>query len=194
MAAMKTRDLLDLLLLGALWGASFLFMRIAVPEMGPLATMGVRVALAAVALLALLQWRGGLAALRQHVGPLFFVGVVNSALPFCLLAYALLSVTAGFAAILNATAALWAPLVAWAWFRERLNPWRAAGLGLGFLGVVVLVWGQVSFKPGGSGLAVLAGLAATLSYGVAVNYTRKNLQGVNSLAVATGSQLAAALV
>jgi hypothetical protein len=97
---MKPRDLLDLVVLAALWGGSFLFMRVAAPEFGPLALIELRVGVAAVFLLAMLAGRGQLGLLLAHAAPMAVVGVINSALPFCLLAYATLSVTAGFASIL----------------------------------------------------------------------------------------------
>lgn len=191
---MKSRDLLDLVLLAALWGGSFLFMRVAAPEFGPIALIELRVGIAALFLLLVLAHRGNISLLRQHAVPMSVVGVINSALPFCLLAYATLSITAGFASILNATTPMWGAVVAWLWLRDRPTAWRAAGLIIGFAGIVALTWGKVSFRGEGSGLAILAGLAATLSYGVAASYTKKHLTGVDTLAVATGSQLGAALV
>ncbi len=190
---MKPRDVLDLLLLAALWGGSFLFMRVAAPALGPLALIELRVGIAAVFLLVVLAARGRLGLLRAHAAPMAVVGVINSALPFTLLAYATLSVTAGFASILNATSPLWGAIVAWVWLRERLAPRSMAGLAVGFAGVLFLAWGKVSFKPGGSGLAVVAALVATLSYGIAASYTKRRLAGVDPLAVATGSQVGAAL-
>jgi drug/metabolite transporter (DMT)-like permease len=191
---MKSRDLLDLVLLAALWGGSFLFMRVAAPEFGPIALIELRVGIAALFLLFVLTLRGNIGLLRQHAVPMSVVGVINSALPFCLLAYATLSITAGFASILNATTPMWGAVVAWLWLRDRPTAWRAAGLIIGFAGIIALTWGKVSLKGEGSGLAILAGLAATLSYGVAACYTKKYLTGVDTLAVATGSQLGAALV
>jgi drug/metabolite transporter (DMT)-like permease len=155
------------------------------------ALIWVRVAIGAAVLLALLHWRGHIGQLRAHMGPVAVVGVLNSALPFVLLAYATLSVTAGFAGILNATAPLWAALVAYVWLHQRLSLPRLLGLGLGFAGVLVLAWGKLDFKPGGEGLAVVAALVATLLYGIAGNYTRERLQGVPPLLVAAGSQVAA---
>jgi drug/metabolite transporter (DMT)-like permease len=191
---MKPRDLLDLVLLAALWGGSFLFMRVAAFEFGPLALIELRVGIAAVFLLVMLAARGRLGLLRTHAAPMAVVGVINSALPFTLLAYATLSVTAGFASILNAMSPLWGAIVACVWLRERLTPWRVAGLALGFAGVLLLAWGNASFKPGGSGLAIVAALVATLSYGIAASYTKRRLAGVDTLAVAAGSQVGAALV
>ena len=191
---MKSRDLLDFVLLAALWGGSFLFMRVAAPEFGPIALIELRVGIAAFFLLFVLALKGNMGLLRQHAVPMTLVGVINSALPFCLLAYATLSITAGYAAILNATTPMWGAIVAWLWLRDRPSAWRAAGLLIGFAGIVALTWGKVSFKGEGAGLAILAGLGATLSYGVAASYTKRHLTGVDALAVATGSQLGAALV
>jgi hypothetical protein len=115
-------------------------------------------------------------------------------LPFCLLAYATLSVTAGLASILNATSPLWGALVARVWLKDQLDRGRILGLALGFAGIAFLFWGRASFKPGGAGLAVVAALVATLSYGVAASYAKRRLSGLDPLAVAAGSQLAAALL
>ncbi|MCB1960032.1 MAG: DMT family transporter [Rhodocyclaceae bacterium] len=190
---MRPRDTLELLVLAALWGASFLFMRQAAPEFGPVALIFVRVLLAALFLWPVLAWRGQGRELLRHAGPIAVVGLLGSALPFVLIAWALLSLTAGFASIVNATAALWAALVARLWFGERLTRMRAAGLAIGFVGVGVLVSGNAGFHGEHIALSVVAGLLATLSYGVAANYTRRYLTGVSSLAITTGGQLAAAL-
>jgi drug/metabolite transporter (DMT)-like permease len=191
---MTPRDLRELLVLAALWGGSFLFMRIAVPELGPVALIELRLLVAALFLLPVLAVRGGLGLLARHAVPMTVLGVVNSALPFCLFAYAMLSVTAGFASILNATTPMWGALVARLWLGERLAPARIAGLAIGFCGIVVLSWGKASFVAGGSGMAILAATAAALSYGIAASYARRRLAGVDALAVATGSQAGAALV
>jgi drug/metabolite transporter (DMT)-like permease len=193
---MKTRDLTDLFLLAALWGASFLFMRIAAPEFGPLALVEVRVVIAAVFLLGLLAWRGELGALRVQPGRLAALGVLNSALPFVLLTYATLHVTAGFAAILNATVPLWTALIGWLWLRNAIRPLQWTGLALGLAGVAVLVWGKASFTPSasqlGTTLAFAAALVATCAYGLAANCTRKYLPDARPLVLAGGSQIGAA--
>jgi drug/metabolite transporter (DMT)-like permease len=190
----RTRDVVELLALAAIWGASFLFMRVAAPAFGPVALVALRVGIAATVLVPVLALRGGAGALRGRAGPVLVVGAINSALPFCLLAYATLSVTAGFASILNATSPLWGGLVAHLWLRDRLDRSRALGLAVGFAGVAVLVWGRIDLRPGGSGWAVAAALAATLSYGIAASFTKRFLRGVDPLAVAAGSQVAAALL
>ena len=153
-----------------------------------------RVGVATACLLPVLVLRGGLPDLRGRLGHLVVVGIINSALPFCLLAYATLSVTAGLASILNATSPLWGAVVAHLWLKDRLDRGRVLGLLVGFGGVSFLVWGRASFKPGGAGLAVVAAMVATLSYGVAASYTKRYLRGANPLAVAAGSQAGATLV
>jgi drug/metabolite transporter (DMT)-like permease len=169
-------------------------MRVAAPAFGPVPLIAVRVGVAAAALLPALALRRGLPALRGHVRPIFVTGAINSALPFCLLAYATLSVTAGLVSILNATSPLWGGLVAHFWLKDRLGAGRAAGLALGFAGIAFLFWGRAGLGPGGAGAAVGAALAATASYGVAASYAKRRLAGVDPLAVAAGSQLSAALL
>lgn len=194
---MKTQDLAELLLLAALWGASFLFMKMGAFEFGAVALVAVRVALAAAVLLPLAAAQGLLPVLRQHWRVIGFVGVVNSALPFALFAWAVLSITAGSSSVLNATAPLWTAVVAWWWLGERPDRWRALGLALGFAGVLWLAWDKVGAKDGRDalqvGLAVAACLAATLCYGFAIHVTKKRLSGVAPLAVAAGSQTAATI-
>jgi drug/metabolite transporter (DMT)-like permease len=191
------RDAGELVLLAAIWGASFLFMRMGGVEFGAVAVAALRVAGAAMLLTPLLVLRGQTAQLRQHWRPIFVVGVINSALPFLGFAYALLSITAGLSAIFNATAPLFGAAVAWLWLGDRLTRLRVVGLGLGFGGVVALAWsnvnGAAAFKPGGSGWAIVACIVASALYGLAANYTKRRLVGVAPLAVAAGSQLAATL-
>jgi drug/metabolite transporter (DMT)-like permease len=126
------------------------------------------------------------------------VAALNSALPFLAYSYAALSITAGLASIFNATAPLWGALVAWLWLHDRLTGSKVTGLAIGFAGVVWLGWSSVnqaaSFKPGGSGWAVVACIGATLLYGTAASVTKRHLAGVSPLVVAAGSQLAASIV
>jgi len=191
---LRPRDVVELLVLAALWGAAFLFMRIAAPVFGPIALVFIRLTGAALLLVPLLAARGELAALRRHWRPIAIVGVVNSALPFLCFAYAALSITAGLAAIFNSATPLFAAIVAWLWLGDRLTPLRVAGLAIGFAGVLWLGWDKAEFKPGGSGWAIGACLLATMSYGIAPNLTKRHLAGVPPLAVAAGSQVAAAVL
>ncbi len=191
---MKSTDLAELVGLAALWGASFLFMRMGATEFGPFALAAVRVVGATLFLLPLLQWRGQMNVLRQHWQAIFIVGITNSALPFLCFSYAAMSITAGLSSIFNAASPLFGAVIAWLWLKDRLTPSRVVGLAIGFAGVLWLAWDKASFRPGGSGWAVVACLVATLLYGVSANFTKKHLTGVAPLAVAAGSQLSASLV
>ena len=189
---MKFQNALELILLGAIWGASFLFMRVAVPEFGPLALIEVRVAIAAVFLVALLAARGELKKLRGHFWQFLVLGAINSAIPFSLFAYTTLTLTAGFSAVLNSTAPLVGVILAYLWFHERLPAIRMLGLVIGFVGVVILAWSKLSLQ--GDLVAIGAGLLAAVLYGVAAHFSRRNFQGVPPLAVAAGSQIAASIL
>jgi drug/metabolite transporter (DMT)-like permease len=194
---MTRRDLADLLLLGAIWGASFLFMRLGAAEFGPVALAFVRVAGAAALLVPLMLLRGQGQAWRRQAAPIAGVGLVNSALPFLLYAVAALVLSTALMSVFNATASIWGALIAWLWLKERLSPLRWLGLAIGVAGVVGLSWGKADFRPGEHGvsaaLGVAACLAATALYGLGANLSRRWLQGVPPLAVAAGSQAAAAL-
>src|SRR5262245_39993163 len=192
--AMKRRDLTDLILLAALWGGSFLFTRMAVPAFGAFALAELRVAVAAVMLLALLAWRADFSELRAHPGRFVLLGAVNTALPFTLFAWAALTITAGLASILNATAPLFAAAVAWIWLRDRLTALQWLGMAIGFAGVLWLAGVRSGFGSGTHDLAVLAGLGATLSYGISGSVAKRYFQGVRPLSVAAGSQTAATLL
>jgi drug/metabolite transporter (DMT)-like permease len=185
---------LELCVLAAIWGASFLFMRMGASEIGPVPLIALRVSIAAILLLPILRSKEARQQFRQHIGPLFIIGVTNSALPFCLLAYATLYVTAGVDSILNATTPMWAAAIAYFWLGVPVRKMQRAGLVIGFLGVVVLAWEAMGSGVAGSTGAVLAALLATISYGFAVNYSKRSLVGVKPFVSAFGTQLFASLV
>ena len=188
---------LDFLLLASLWGASFLFMRISTVEFGPVATAAVRVSIASVFLMPILLYKGLGSQLRQHWKRVFFVGLLNSGIPFACYAFALLSITTGLSSLLNATVPMFGALVAWVWLRDRPTLSRTLGLVIGFAGVAMLAWDKASFKPDASGVApgwaVLACLLACVCYALAASFTRRYLSELPPLVTATGSQIGAAL-
>ena len=190
--------LLDFVLLAAIWGASFLFMRFGAKELGVFATSGLRVAIAALFLLPVLLMRGHGASLRQHWKLTLMVGILNSAIPFACFSFALLSITTGLSSILNATTPLFGAVIAWLWLKDRPSGSRSVGLLIGFVGVALLASDKASFKPDASGnatgWAVLACLLATLCYGMAASFTKRYLSGLPPLVTATGSQLGASIV
>lgn len=191
---MKLRDIIDLLILAAVWGASFLFMRIAAPEFGSVVLVQLRVVIGSLFLLPIFMVRGQISELRIHWKKLGLLGTINSAIPFCLLTYSTLYLTGGFAAILNATAPLFGALIAWLWLADKLNGSRIAGLLIGLAGVITLVWNKIGLDAGDVTVAVFAAILASAFYGVGANYTKRHVSDVSSLAIATGSQISAAIV
>jgi len=189
------RWLIDFVLLSAAWGASFLFMRFAALEFGPLPTALGRVAIASLCLLPIVLWRGLGRELARHYKPVMFVGLLNSGIPFGLFSYAVLSITTGLSSILNATVPLFGAIVAWLWLGDRPGRARVLGLTIGFVGVAMLAWDKASFKPdasgASSGLAVLACLAACVCYAVSATFTKRYLGGIPSIVLAAGSQVGA---
>lgn len=191
---MSPADILQILAMGAVWGGSFLFLRVATPEFGPVPLIAIRVAVSALFLLPILMMRPAWRAeFRQNIGKLFLLGLVNAAIPFPLFAYATLFVTAGFAAIINATAPLFAALVAGFWLRDRITPGGVLGLVLGFTGVVLLVGGLPDVSPDAL-LAIAGALFASFLYGVTASFVKKHLAGVHTGVTTIGSFGFAALL
>lgn len=184
------RTPLELTLLGAIWGCSFLFMRVAVPSFGPFALVEVRLVLGALVLLPFL-WRA-----RAQFPPrrwlwLAPIGLINSALPFVLFAYAAERAPAAIGAICNAMTVLFAALIAFLFFGEKIGMRRAGALLVGFAGVVVLATAKVSGLS--IGTAVLAGAAASLLYGLGVNLVKRHMTGLPSAAAAAATLSCASL-
>jgi drug/metabolite transporter (DMT)-like permease len=176
-------------------------MRLAAVEFGALPTAAVRVSIATLCLLPPVWWRGQLPELRAHWKHVFFVGLLNSGIPFACLSFALLSITTGLSSILNATVPMFGALVAWLWLKDRPNGSRIAGLVIGFAGVALLAWRTTgpgaSLMPGADSaavaLAVAACVTACICYATSASYARRFLPGVSPLVMAAGSQLGATL-
>ena len=202
---MSRADLSRLLLLGALWGASFLFMRMGADEFGPLALVFLRVAGASLLLMPLVLLRGEGPALRRHWRVIALVGLVNTAVPFVLFTTAALVLSAALMAVFNATVPIWGALVAWVWLHDKLSASRWLGLAIGVAGVVFLSWDKADFNAGAQAITTAIGpaispavgiaacLLASVLYGIGANVSRRHLTGVPPLAVAAGSLVSASV-
>ena len=189
---MRTQDLARLTALAAMWGASFLFLRYAVPSMGAVLLIELRVAIAGAALLAFVLASGGSVGWKRHWRAYLFVGTVGLAAPFTLIAQAVTVIDASTAAILNALSPLFASIVAAIWIRDPLTPAKLAGIALCLVGTAVLVgWTPV---PMGSRelLAVSLSVAATALYGYTIVFTKVHLRDANPMATSAGTLLVAA--
>jgi drug/metabolite transporter (DMT)-like permease len=190
---MKFSNLLELLLLAAVWGASFLFTRIAAPVLGPVLLIELRVVLAGITLLLVATHFNLISEIRKNLIPLLVIGCINTAIPYLLFAFAALYLPAGFSSLLNAMTPLFGTLITGLWLREKLTLSQFIGLIVGFAGVTILV-GWTELPVTNSFIwAVVAGLSAAFLYAVGASYAQKKLSGVNSIVVATGSLLSATI-
>ncbi len=182
---------LELTLLGAIWGASFLFMRVAAADFGTVALVEMRLGLGALILLPFL-WRSRAAFPARLWPKLALIGAINSAIPFVLFAWAAQRAPAGVGAIANAMTVLFTALVGFLFFSEKIGMQRAIALFVGFAGVVVLASGKIA---GASvGWAVAAGATAAFLYGIGINLVRRHLTGLPPAAVAAATLGTSALL
>jgi drug/metabolite transporter (DMT)-like permease len=182
---------LEITLLGAIWGASFLFMRVAAPEFGAAPLVAIRLGLGALILLPFL-W-GARRMFAPSLWPrLALIGAINSAIPFVLFAWAAQRAPAGVGAITNSMAVLFVALIAFLFYGEKIGVRRAIALVAGFVGVIVLASGKVDGAA--IGLPVAAGTTAALLYGIASNLVKRHLAGLPATAVAAATLTCAALL
>lgn len=187
-------SLIRLIALGAIWGSSFIFMRIGVPVFGPSLLIELRVLIAALMLAGVAVWLRQTTPARRHWRYFLFVGFFNTALPFLLFAYAAQVLPASLLAILNSTAPLFGAVIAALWLRTRITPTVTLGLLSGMAGVAVLVGAEMGAAGAGTWLAIAAGLVAPACYGLASTYAKVCQASVTPFANAHGSLWAASLL
>jgi drug/metabolite transporter (DMT)-like permease len=186
-------DLASLFFLGAVWGAAFLFLRIASPEIGPAWAAETRLAIGAGVLI-LVAGRATWRVARGRLTSFILVGALFSAVPFTLIAVATTTLPAGFTALLNAATPLFTAAIAVGFMGQRISARLAAGLAVGVAAVILLV-GWSPLEPGPTTLlAVAAGLGAPASYAVAGNLVRARLSDVPPTELATGMLTAGAVI
>lgn len=191
---MSRKDLSILLSLALVWGASFLFMRIASPEFGPVFTTELRVSLAAIALMLYAVLTRRKLDVWRHWRQFLMLGALNAALPFTLICMAELELSASLAAILNATTPMFTALAAWGTLKERPGWSKTIGLVIGLFGVIILVgWSPVPME-GKVMMSVFFSLGAALSYGFGGLYASRIGKGLEPLTLAIGQQLGASVV
>ena len=197
--AMSPKYFLELLLLSALWGASFIFMRISAPEFGATNMAALRIVIAAITLSPLL-YLAGKPYLTGHqnklkvMSQITLVGIGNSVIPFLLFAYAAINIDAGLSSIINATTPLWGALFGILILSNKLTKTGYFGLLLGFVGVTVLSEHKLSPNINAETLSILVAITATSLYGISTNFSKRYLQGVPPLLIASGTMAGGALV
>lgn len=191
---MKTRDIQALFLLAALWGASFLFIRITAPALGPVVMVDLRVLLAVMVLVVYAGLTRQSIELRRKWQQFLILGAINSVVPFILIATAELTLTASLGAILNATTPLFSAITAALWGNDRFTLKKLLGLLLGLAGVTIVVgWNPLAINITVI-LSALAVLLGSLSYGLGSVYAKLNFKTSTPLSLAIGQQLAAGVI
>ena len=191
---MGARDLGALLLLSALWGASFIFIRVAVPTLGPFVLVELRVGVAAVALAICAALLGRLPKLRARWRQFVLLGTVNVAIPFSLISASEITLTASLAAILNSTTVMFTAVVAAVWMGDALTARKLAGVALGIVGVTVLVgWDPIAMN-WAVVLSVGAMLAASLAYALGSVYAKRTFTGATPMTIAIGQLTVASML
>ena len=189
---MRSQDLARLVALAAMWGASYLFMRYAVPHLGPVLMIELRVLVAGLALAAFVYASGRGIDWRQHWRGYLFVGSIGLALPFALIAEALTVIDASTAAILNALSPLFAAIVAAVWIRDPLTLAKLGGIGLCLFGTAVLVGWRPAPMSGIELLSAGMSVLATALYGYTLVFTKVHLKSSTPMATSTATLLVAA--
>jgi len=187
-------DYLVLILLSGIWGASFLFLRIASPVFGPFFLIEMRVASALLVLLPVCIVLGKQHEIVSNWRPIFLLSICNMTVPFCLVAYATLNIGAGLASIINATVPFFTAILAFTLWQQRLSLKAIVGMFIGFFGVVLLMLdysGPVASST--SLLAIAAGILASVFYGLAINLMAQYLPAASGVAVTTGSLIFSSL-
>lgn len=191
---MKPADILRLIALAAIWGGSFIFMRVLAPVLGPILTAELRVLIAGLALLAYFRAINFDIEWRLHWKEYFLIGAINSALPFFLYSFAALHIPASYSVILNSATPLFAAIFSALWLSERLTLLRIVGLIIGASGVVLVANIPPADVDSYFLLSVLACLLATVCYGLTAVYVKRRATTVKPMAVACASQIMAAMV
>ncbi|HJV75843.1 MAG TPA: EamA family transporter [Noviherbaspirillum sp.] len=186
---MSAADLAKLIFLSAIWGGSFIFLRIAVPEVGPLLTATLRTSLAGLALIVFAYMTGVPMNWRANLKPYAVVGLFAGVIPFSCFSFAALHLAAAHSAVLNATAPLFGAVFSMLWLSERLTLSRLAGLILGVIGVAILVGAGTLTLDGPTLISIVACMVAAACYALSSIIVKKtgHPDGIHPIAVAAGS-------
>ena len=194
MQSVSLKAFFELIILSAIWGSSFLFLRLATPEFGPVFLIEMRVLSGLIVLLPIVLLLDKFKEFKSNWKMIAIVSLMNMAIPFCFFAYSSLFIGAGLLSIINATVPMFTAVVAYAHYGEKLSKGGFLGLMLGFLGVVALMFNPNESLGSSGFLAIPSALFACSLYGIAINLTANNLRGVSGLTITTGGLFFSTLV
>lgn len=190
----STRHFITLLLLGAIWGMSFIFIRMAAPTLGAVLTGAGRALVGGLFLLGILWWQGQRLEWRGHMKPYLIVGFLNAGLPFFCFGYAGQHIPAGYSALMNATTPLFGALLATIFLNEKLTAGKILGIILGASGVALVAKVGALDMTVTVTLSILSGLVAAACYALTGIYIKRALGHIKSMTMlAMGSQLTGGL-
>ena len=190
---MRNADVGRLVALSAIWGSSFVFIRVVAAPLGAVWTATGRVLIAGVVLVAWLAAIGRAAQVRERWRDYLFIGVVGSALPFVLYAFAALTLPASYMVIVNAMTPLFAALLSAVWLGERLGAVKLGGIMLGIAGVALVSRAGALALEGPVLLAIAACVGATLAYAISGVWVKRFAADLPPHPVAGWSQLSAGI-
>ncbi|MCJ8312738.1 MAG: DMT family transporter [Saccharospirillaceae bacterium] len=190
---MKSIYVLSLLLLAAIWGSSFLFMRVAVVEFGPFALNLIRVGLAALILLPICLRKDFRQDFKTHWKSFMLLGASNYAIPFTLLSYTSLTINSGTTSLINATTPIFTAILGVLFFTQKITRVQLIGLFFGFFGIYIISQKTLLLDFNQGLLAIIAGLIASCGYGLTILYSKKYLQAVSAINLTAGGLFFGAL-
>jgi drug/metabolite transporter (DMT)-like permease len=190
----KATILIRLFLLAAIWGSSFIFMRVLSPVLGALLTSNLRILIAGIFLVIYFNFIKFDPEWKKNFKHYLMIGIINSAIPFSLFAFGALSLPASYEVILNSTAPLFGAIFSWMWLAEKMNFKKSLGLFISIIGVAIVVdFTQTKFSQNYL-TAIGACLLASLCYGLGATYIKKFGKQLKPLGIAGGSQFIAGLI
>ena len=191
---MRTPQLIGLIALSLIWGASFMFIKVMLEEMGPVAVAWVRLGGGSLLLLVVAAPRLRSLSVRR-LGDLLVLGALSSAIPFMLIPWGEVRIDSSLAAILNAAMPLFVvPLAHIALVDERMTRLRTAGIAVGFAGVVVVIGSDLLDIARSSTQGQLAVVLASASYAAGAVWTRRRMLGIDPTVLSAGQGVAAFLL
>ena len=189
----QLKHVLFLLLLAGIWGASFLFARVSAPEFGPVTFTSLRIGFAAIALLPILFMHDHWRVLRENIGLISLVSLLNSAIPFMLLAYTTLYLSAGITSVLNSFVPIFSGVIAHFYLKDHLSRKQSIGLLIGIIGVAILMSDKLALG-NNTILPLCAAFLSSLSYAVSANVTKRKLSHVKPRLLAASSMFCAGII
>jgi len=190
---MQTKHVLMLILLAAIWGASFLFARVSAPEFGPITFSCIRIGIAAIALSPLLFIHNHWQLLCDNLRLISLVALLNSGLPFILLAYTTLHLSAGVTSVLNSFVPIFSGVIAHFYLKDHLSRAQSLGLFIGIVGVAILMSDKLAWS-NHTILPLLAAFLSSFSYAISANITKKKLAHIPTRLLASSSMFTAGIL